>query len=98
MMRFPEHLHVSVTSRHIATAKKRQSPLEIAVRDLLRYEKVIMDDSSIRVFRSSLVSHDARYWIPDDAWKHRERWRAGKKVKPAVFVLPAVYLKEFSHW
>jgi hypothetical protein len=96
---FPQQLEVPVTRQHLNKGRRagyQDSALTFAVRDVLvglglPFTDISATEHSIRIYSSHSRSWDARYYVPDDAWKLVARHQAGRRVKPAVFTLEAVY-------
>lgn len=101
MTQFPEELEVSVTTAHLNSGNRlnrNESPLALAFGDALR--KLEIEFSGIKATEWNLIvytgenfraGHTARYYIDDDAAKLVLRHAAGRRVKPHVFTMKAIY-------
>jgi hypothetical protein len=94
---YPEILDIEV-SWHSLKGGRTVSPLKNAIEKALDkagspYARVVVGTDSVWVYYSHPDAHDARYYIPDDAWKFVARHAAGRRVKPGVFRLKAIYRK-----
>jgi len=100
---FPEELDVTVTYPFLSSGSRTDydaSPLALAVHLALTHLKIPfthlqVTENRIYVYLGLLRrGHDACYYVSDDAWKLVARHREGRRVKPSVFTLEAIYIRK----
>lgn len=102
MTQFPEELEVSVTTAHLNSGNRlnrNESPLALAACDALRelgieFTGIRVTEWNLIIYTGKRLHRAARYYIPDDAAKLVLRHAAGRRVKPGVFTLPAIYRRD----
>jgi len=96
---FPQRITVEVTAKHLSVPSSASilvRPVTEAVAAIaglteMPHYQVSVGPDSVTIWGSHRIAHDARYWISNDLWVLAARHRIGRRVKPGLFEITAVF-------